>query len=125
MGWQHNKNFFPDYAPFRIIDIMNFVKNDPFKVTNNVRTRIQHRTKNLCCHDKTPCFRLKIEGSNLRQTNFLFYLYLAITSKQTDIAKSSSEIAEFLIRKSFYRRCVNNFRHVLIRIITLSFRDIE
>ncbi len=49
--WQHDDGLFPDHTSLLIVDVMHFVKNHPFDVTNHLSPTVQVVTKDLCCHN--------------------------------------------------------------------------
>jgi hypothetical protein len=48
----HN-DFFPDRTALLIVNIMNFVKNDPFNVLDLAAVIVEHRLQNFGRHDQT------------------------------------------------------------------------
>ena len=52
MLWQHDNNLFPHNPPLDIIHIMHLIKNNPFDVSDDVCTLVQHRSQDFCGHDE-------------------------------------------------------------------------
>jgi len=114
---EHNDHFLPhdaslgdkNYQPLSslkkaiatylgIIDVMHFIKNNKLDISDEIRSFIQHTPENFRSHDQTWGFRIN--------------LYISCENSDSGRGGRSAgegrfEVAEFLVRESFDRGCVD------------------
>ena len=82
------------YRNVPIVYVMNFVENDPFQVSDDIASVVQHRPKNL--------------GGHNQARGFLVDLYVA--RDEAHVLECRLEVAKFLIGERLNRRRVNSWR---------------
>lgn len=91
MRRKEDEYFFPYHTTFAIVNVMNFIKNNPFQVAYDVRSIVKHWPQNLSCHDKASRFSIN----------------LYISRKEAHIGKRRFKVPEFLIGQGFNRWSVD------------------
>lgn len=96
---KHDNSLLPHHTSFRIVNIVNFIENYPFDVSDHFRSPIQVIPQNLCSHNNTTRMRI----------------HTHISRHDTNRIKFLRKLSIFLIRKSLNWRSINNFTFVLDR----------
>jgi hypothetical protein len=101
-----------------IIDIVDFIKDDELDISDEIGSFVQHAPENLRGHDQTWGFRVN--------------LYVACENSNSGrcgggAGEGRFEVAEFLIREGFDRRCIDcteTSQQCDVRIIGAAYRVI-
>mmetsp|Transcript_5569 Transcript_5569/g.17068 ORF Transcript_5569/g.17068 Transcript_5569/m.17068 type:complete len:372 (+) Transcript_5569:2318-3433(+) len=94
---QHDDHLLPDHASLRVTDVVYLVEDHPFYVSNQICPLIEHRTKDLGCHNQA--------GTLLVNLN--------VTSNQTHITKCLLKVPILLVTQRFDWRGVYGTSHML------------
>jgi len=95
-------------AHLGIVDIMDFIKDDEFNISNQISSLVEHTPQDLGRHLPISYFQEYMMKTAHNQTT-TFRIDLHISSQNTNRRRieSSFEISEFLIRKRFDRGCID------------------
>lgn len=94
--WKFNDDFFPDWASLLVIDVMDFIEDNPFDVGDSWWVIVKHLLENLSGHDQA----------------WRVFIKLNISCEHANITELELEVSVLLIRQWFDRRCVDRLSHV-------------
>lgn len=96
---QHDNGLLPDNASLLIINVMDFVEDDPLNVSDHLCASVKIVSKNFCGHDHATCLLVHAD----------------VTCDDSDVLSPEfhAELSVFLIGKGLYRRSVNYFTFML------------
>jgi len=90
-------------AHLRIIDIVDFVKDDEFNISNQISSFIEHTSQNLGRHLPISFDKKKRKDAHNQTTTLGVDLHISSQNTDRRRIESSFEVSEFLIGKSFNR----------------------